>query len=204
MADAERRDEAYERLLGSDFDAYVDDQGKPKIEARRYSATPVTGGPLCDVWVTSGMSDAAMTGEDGEPFRRELIFYAPPGGDYARPLIAVAQFPFENATSLDHSHSIQMFGAFFVPGGAEALLADEPLAVELPHVFLLSPLIRRHQRLNDELVIQGSPVEFLWVVPISAAEHTLKKRHGASALLDVFEAHKHPWLFDPERKSYVK
>jgi len=51
---------------------------------------------------------------------------------------------------------------------------------------------------------RGVPVEFLWVVPISRAELRLKKRKGVNALLDVFEENQHPWIFDPNRKSYVE
>ena len=65
-------------------------------------------------------------------------------------------------------------------------------------------MLRHHQRLPDELEIEGCPVEFLWVVPISRAELRLKKRKGVNALLDVFEENQHPWIFDPNRKSYVE
>jgi hypothetical protein len=41
------------------------------------------------------------------------------------------------------------------------------------------------------------------VVPISRAELLLKKRDGMNALLDVFENNQHPWIFDPERESYL-
>jgi hypothetical protein len=143
-----------------------------------------------------------MTGDDGQPIRRELIFYAAPGGDYAQPLATVARFPAEYGTSLDHAHSIQMYGAFFLPGGAEALLSEDP-NITLPHLVLMSTLLRHHQRLPDELEIDGCPVEFLWVVPISDAELLLKKRDGMNALLDVFENNQHPWIFDPERESYL-
>jgi hypothetical protein len=113
-------------------------------EVRRYTGRPARSGPVCDVWVTSGMSDIPMTSDEGEPIRRELIFYAAPGGDFAQPLATVARFPAEYGTSIDHSHSIQMYGAFFLPGGAAALLSDDP-NITLPHLVLMSPLLRHHQ-----------------------------------------------------------
>jgi hypothetical protein len=149
------------------------------------------------------MSDFAMTGDDGEAVRRELIFYASSGGDYAHALVAVARFPFEHATFLDHAHSIRYYGALFTPGGTEALLSDDPLRAPLPHVALLTPLLKHHRTLGDDLAIDGVPVELLWVVPITQAELELKNTQGMDALLDVFEAHHHPWLFDGARKSYV-
>ena len=203
MDDGARRDEAYAELLGSEWDAFADDTGESQIEVRRFRATPMKDGRQCDIWVTCGMSDMSMLDDDGDPFRRELIFYAQPGGDFAMALRAVARFPLEHETSLDHGHSIQLYGSFFVPGGTEALASQELESISLPHLVLLAPLVRRHQRLSEELVIAGCPVDFLWVVPISAAEHALKTQHGTDALLDLFEARKHPWLFDAKRVSYL-
>lgn len=202
MSGGRERDRAYEAVIGGAYDSFTDGAESPQIEVRRYTGRPARSGPLCDVWVTSGMSDIPMTSDEGEPIRRELIFYAAPGGDFAQPLATVARFPAEYSTSIDHSHSIQMYGAFFLPGGAAALLSDDP-NITLPHLVLMSPLLRHHQRLPDELEIDGCRVEFLWVVPISRAELLLKKRDGMNALLDVFENNQHPWIFDPERQSYL-
>jgi len=203
MDDAARRDQAYAPLLGDEWEAFADDTGESQIELRRYRGVPPKGGPTHDVWVTSGMSDLAMQDDDGDSFRRELIFYAEPDGDFSMALRALARFPLEHETSLDHGHSVQLYGAFFVPGGAEALASETLDQIALPHVVLLAPLLRRHQTLSEELSIAGCPVDFLWVVPISAAEHALKTQRGTDALLDLFEKHKHPWLFDAKRKSYL-
>jgi hypothetical protein len=203
MSNAKARDAAYSKVIGREYDSFVDNEGEPRIEVRRYAGKPVKNGPECDVWVTSGMSDVEMTDDDDELIRRELIFYAKPGGSFANALTAVARFPFENDTFLESGHSIRTYGALFLPGGAEALVSDDASSIELPHLVLLSPLLRHHQRLSDELEIEGCPVEFLWVVPISKAELELKLEQDTDALLDVFEENKHPWLFDPTRKSYV-
>jgi len=203
MSGGKDRDRAYEAVIGGVYESFTDGAESPEIEVRRYTGRPARSGPVCDVWVTSGMSDIPMTGEDGRPIRRELIFYAEAGGDFAQPLATVARFPTEYSTSIDHAHSIQMYGAFFLPGGPAALLADEA-RITLPHVVLMSPLLRHHQRLRDELEIDSCPVEFLWVVPISRAELTLKTRDGMNALLDVFANNQHPWIFDPGRQSYIE
>jgi hypothetical protein len=202
MTASEHRDRAYAAVIGGQYELFTDGSDSPEIQVRRYTGQPAKSGPVCDVWVTAGMSDIPMTGDDGVPIRRELIFYAPLGGDFAQPLATVARFPVEYSTSIDHSHSIQMYGAFFLPGGTEALLSDDA-SISLPHLVLLSPLLRHHQRLPDQLEIEGCPVEFLWVVPISQAELALKKRDGTNALLDVFASNQHPWIFDPDRQSYI-
>ena len=204
MEDGARRDRAYAELFGDEWESFPDDTGESQIEVRRIRAALMKERRECDIWVTSGMSDMAMLGEDGQPFRRELIFYAEPDDDYAMALRAVARFPLEHETSLDHGHSVQMYGSFFVPGGAEALATETLDDISLPHLVLLAPLVRRHQTLSEELAIGGCPVDLLWVVPISAAEHALKTQQGTDALLDLFEARKHPWLFDPERTSYLR
>lgn len=197
-----RRDAAYAQVFGTEYQSFGDDEGSPPIEVRRYRGAPVTDGPECDTWVTVGMSDVAMQGEREAQLRRELIFYAPTGGDYSVPMRAIASYPFENDTFLEHGHSIQTFGTLFSPGGAEALLAEDPPHIELPHLVLLSPLLRSHRRLSELFSIDDAPVELLWVVPISAAEHALKRKSGVNALLDLFARERHPWLFEPARRSY--
>ena len=99
MSDAKARDAAYRKVIGKDFETHADDSAKPRIEVRRYRGTPVKGEPACDVWVTAGMSDVDMIDDEGDELRRELIFYAPPGGDYVQALLAVARFPFETPES---------------------------------------------------------------------------------------------------------
>ena len=206
MSHAEEREIALEKTLGSSqFQAFPDDDGAmPPVEVRRYTARAVSKAPECDIWVTSGMSDVAMLDAHGNSLRRELIFYAPPGGDYVAGLRALGRFPHDERTFLDHGHTVQILGSFFVSGGAEALAKLGAEAIALPHVFLATTPILRHQRLSEELIIDGSGAEFLWVVPISAGELELKKSQGAAALLDLFEAHDHPWLFNPSRTGYTR
>ena len=209
MDPAQARDRAYKKFFGAESESFVDDSetpnesGAPTIEVRRYCGRPPKSGSEHDVWVTAGMSDTAMVDDDGNPVRRELIFYALPGGDYSNALRSIACVPFENQTYLDHGHSVGVFGALFVPGGVDALMAENMESIALPHVVMLSPLIRKHQELSDELVIDNAPVEFLWVVPVSQAELDLKREEGMNALLDIFERNKHPWIFDPTRRSYI-
>jgi hypothetical protein len=197
------RDGAYTEMFGSSqYQAYPDPhpgEGVPSIEVRRYSLKSE-----CDIWVTSGMSDAGMIDGDGRELRRELVFYASTGGNFSGALRAVATFPFEEGTYLMLGHTVQIFGSLFMPGGAEALISQTPPELRLPHLFLSGTVIKRHQRLPELLVINGCPVDFLCPVPISQAELDYKKREGTQALLDLFDEHGHSWLFDPERESYVE
>lgn len=202
----EARDRAYAEMFGSDeYQAYPDPEpqaGAPSIEVRRYVLKAKTG--EWDIWVTSGMSDMAMRTDEGDELRRELIFYADTGGDFSKALRSVAQFPFEERTYLMLGHTVQIFGAFFMPGGAEALLADNMGGLELPHLFLSGPIIKRHQQLPELLTIEGCAVDFLCPVPISQSELEYKKEEGTQALLDLFDEYEHSWLFDPERESYLE
>ncbi len=202
MVNAGPREAIYAKVFGPDCERFADPEGRPAIEVLRYTGAPVAGAPVCDVWVTSGMSDRAMQGTDG-PLRRELIFYAPPRGDYVVPLRTVASYPFQNDTFLERGHTIQTFGTLFAPPRERLLATEEAPPIELPHLVLLAPLLRHHRRIREELTLEGCAVEFLWVVPISAAEHALKRKEGVDRLLELFEEQQHAWLFDPDRRSYV-
>lgn len=69
--------------------------------------------------------------------------------------------------------------------------------------MLLSPLVRQHRRIGEELTFDEQPLELLWVVPVSVEEHALKRKQGTDALLDLFERVRHPWLFNPKRRCYL-
>jgi len=57
--------------------------------------------------------------------------------------------------------------------------------------------------LPDELILGGEPVHFLWLVPLTTPECNLKLAQGFGALLDLFELNHHPYVYDPNRRSYV-
>jgi len=57
--------------------------------------------------------------------------------------------------------------------------------------------------LQEELVLDGEGVNFLWIVPLTTPECNLKLAKGSSAILDLFQKNRHPHVFDPNRKSYV-
>lgn len=147
--------------------------------------------------VTGGMSDMEMTmprGAKEVPRRVELIFYcAEPRDEYIATLRWVAHFPHDSKSWLGHGHTM--------PNGNPP--APFWGSTELDTLLFMPPIVTKDQTLPDELQLGGEPVHFLWVVPLTAAECNLKLEKGFDAILDLFEQHRHPHVFDPKRKSYV-
>jgi hypothetical protein len=143
------------------------------------------------------MSDLEMTlpwrAED--VLRRvELIFYcAEPREEYIATLRWMAHFPHDSKSWLGHGHTM--------PNG------DPPApfwgSAELDMLLFMPPIVMKDQTLPDELKLVGEPVHFLWVVPLTTAECNLKLEKGFDAILELFQRHRHPHVFDPARKSYV-
>jgi hypothetical protein len=73
----------------------------------------------------------------------------------------------------------------------------------LDSILFLPPLVQRDQTPPDELTLAGDPVHFLWVVPLTAAECELKLVNGLEAIFDLFDRHRYPHVFDPNRAGYV-
>lgn len=165
----------------------------PHIDVMEYYRTSENG-PVC-VLVTSGMSDLPMnTQADSEgPRRVEIIFYCPePKQEYVETLRWLAHFPHDQKTWIDSFHTI--------PNGNP----PEPLwGTSMDTVFFLPPIVKMDQALPNELVLDGDPVEFLWLVPLTSAECQLKLAQGSEAILSLFQSNRHPHVFDPARSSYV-
>lgn len=195
MSGVDDREAVFRELFGEPAAAY-DDPELPGVQVRRFFGPVAKGHPRYDVWVTVGMSDRPMQNPDGDNVRRELIFYAEPGGDYVAAMQFLARLPVAENAYIDQSHTIKGAGILFAGGDVDA---------ELPHVVLLSPLLRHHAALGESLEIDGDSVEFLWPVPISAAEHAMvQEEDGFDAFMDVLADNEHPWIFAPGRKSYVE
>jgi hypothetical protein len=148
--------------------------------------------------VTGGMSDLEMTlpqrAANDVPRRVELIFYcAEAREEYIATLRWVAHFPHSAKSFLGHGHTM--------PNG------DPPApfwgSTELDTLLFMPPIVKKDQTLPDKLQLGGQPVHLLWVVPLTTAECNFKLRNGFEAVLDLFQKHRHPYIFDPTRKSYV-
>jgi hypothetical protein len=70
-------------------------------------------------------------------------------------------------------------------------------------ILFLPPIVKEDMSLHEELVLDGDGVDLLWVVPITEKECEYKLAKGVDALLEIFDRNHHPFVFDPERKSYV-
>ena len=140
--------------------------------------------------VTGGMSDRAMS--DGS--RAELVLYvAQPEEGYVDVLRAFARLVHDLETS---------FGAFHtIANGDPATPLFDGSALD--SVFLLPPIVEPERSRDGELVLDGVPLQLLWVVPITSAEAALKLERGADALLDLLDERGHPPVLDPLRESYV-
>ena len=196
---AARREAAYRELIGEYHAVYM-----PDIER-----APDAGVPPISVYVTprdfgqgpfytlatGGMSDQRMFLPQDlpaeVPARAELLLYVRELKDsYVALLRWLARFPFVDRTWLAFGHTIQLDVAPF--GGSL-----------LRHLLLLPSLVSPDKKLPGRLALDGDPVEFLWVVPITPAEREHKISKGVPALLKLFEANDHPWILDEGRPSYV-
>jgi hypothetical protein len=147
--------------------------------------------------VTGGMSDLEMSvpaAAKGAPRRVELVFYcSEPRQEYLDTLRWVAHFPHDHKTWLGSGHTM--------PNG------DPPApfwgSSALDTLLFMPTIVKRDAALADELSLAGEPVHFLWVVPLTTPECNLKLAKGFDAILDLFQQHRHPHVFDPNRASYV-
>jgi len=151
--------------------------------------------------VTSGMSNWSLHGlpdEEDLPKRVELVFYLvankPDTLEWIDRIIGwmdfVAKFPYRDKTWIGHGHTI---------------FVGEPLAPDssFRHFMLLETPLKTDRSISDIVVIDGDPVSFLWLVPITDAEREYKVKHGSQKLLSLFDEKKHPWIFTGNRESYV-
>jgi hypothetical protein len=147
--------------------------------------------------VTGGMSDLQMTLPAlarGAPRRVELIFYCfEPRAEYIDTLRRMAHFPHDNQTWIGYGHTM--------PNGNP----PEPLwgSSVLNTLLFMPTIVRPDSSLPAELILDGEPVHFLWVVPLTTPECNLKLVDGFDAILDLFQENRHPHVFDPARGSYV-
>jgi Suppressor of fused protein (SUFU) len=191
----EERENLYVRFFGPVDSVYhellIED---PHVDVYRFAPRPNL--PFWTL-VTGGMSDRRMHLPDDVPSelgRAELVLYVDePQESYANLLRMLAHFPFEART-------------FFTDGHTFALAdGDEPLfpGSELTTILFMGPIVAPDFRLREELVLEGDPVNLLWVVPITTAEADLKLERGMDALIELFDRNKHPVVLDTGRGSYV-
>jgi hypothetical protein len=192
----QKRESAYERLFGGALS--VSHELLPQIpHVDVYTFKRLLNGQVSYTLATGGMSDLEMTlprRAKDVPRRVELIFYcAEPCEEYIATLRWVAHFPHDSKSWLGHGHTM--------PNGNPP--APFWGSTELDTLLFMPPIVKKDQTLPEELQLGGEPVYFLWVVPLTTPECDLKLKKGFDAILDLFQQHHHPYVFDPKRKSYV-
>lgn len=197
----EKREAVYEQMFGQ-YTLVYDDLFPglvPHIDV--YVHEPGFQGRDFYTLVTGGMSDLPMTVPPDVPpeipRRAEIVFYLPPDAaprrDYISFLSTSARFVYDYRTWLYWGHTI--------PNG------DPPMPIfegrNFVSVLYLFPLIEPDCDLAKHLVLDGDPVHFLWIVPLTAAEHRHKLEHGTRALEEVFNQAQLPFVFNEKRASCV-
>lgn len=195
------REAAYERLFGEALSVSHELLPQvPHIDVYTFKRTfkRSQGDQIVYALVTGGMSDLEMNlpraAAKDVPRRVELIFYcAEPREEYIDTLRWVAHFPHDSKSWLGHGHTM--------PNGNPP--APFWGSTELDTLLFMPSIVTKDQTLPSELKLSGEPVHFLWLVPLTTAECNLKLEKGFEAILDLFQQHRHPHVFDPHRKSYV-
>jgi Suppressor of fused protein (SUFU) len=193
---AEMRHEVYGRLFGEVRGVSEETRPLiPRVDVHMYARSGPEG-RLVSTLVTSGMSDLEMNvpADANAPRRVELIFYCHEARqEYIETLRWLAHFPHDQRTWIGVGHT--------TPNG------DPPApfwgSSILDTVLFLPPIVKRDTALPEELQLDGEPVHFLWVVPLTTAECNLKLDRGVNALLDLFDKNRHPHVFDAGRASYA-
>jgi len=188
------REQAYDRLFGTC--EYVYHETIPLVPHVDVYIYGPSKRPFYTL-VTGGLSDLPMwvpheVGSEGA--RAELVLYADePKDEYLELLRRLAHMPHDLKTWFGYWHTVAVTGE---PG---------PLFPEsqLTSLLLMPSVVTGDHALRDELVLDGDPVNLLWVVPITAAETEYKLARGSDALVDLFDRQRLPFLLDERRQSVV-
>jgi hypothetical protein len=144
--------------------------------------------------VTAGMSDLPMQLPDGEQVRAELVMYVPKIEEsYVEMLRFLAHYPHDNRRWLYFGHTL--------PNGhpPSPFFESSKLSVAL----IANSVVARDNQLNEQLILDGTAVELMCVIPITEAECNLKLERGADALYELFNETKLPFILDERRRSLV-
>jgi hypothetical protein len=144
---------------------------------------------------TGGMSDLAMKVPSGVPFRRaELILYVEePKDEYVNMLRWLAH--------LIHDQQTWMSPGSTMTNGQPPVPIFESSVLDC--YFFLAPPLEPDNSLPEKFVLKEDPVTFLWVVPITHVECEFIRQRGLDDFLGVLDKRAHPFVLDPQRKSYI-
>ncbi len=113
-----------------------------------------------------------------------------PSGVAALVFLWLAGYPWREVTWFGPGHSVRWYDQpsnFPLGGGYEGvLLLDDPSGLSGPRVPDLSGFS-----------VDGDPVRWLWIIPISERSRLLAKEHGSATLVAQLAAENRSWIADP-------
>jgi len=113
-----------------------------------------------------------------------------PSGVAALVFLWLAGYPWRAVTWFGPGHSVRWYDQpsnFPFGGGYEGvLLVDDPSVLPGPPVPDLSGFS-----------VDGDPVRWLWIIPISERSRQLAKEHGSAALVSRLAAERRGWIVNP-------
>lgn len=186
----------YERELGEREHTFLD-PGASRIDVHAFGRDFV---PDCEegsdegyVLLTNGMSEQRMAvPAQAEAKRRaELMWY-------------VREATPEISTTLRWLATVPFIDNTWFGFGQRVPMPEPPVpGTDFKTFLFLTPIIVPDQRIAEELLVAGDPVEVLTVNLISDREYALIKNKGLDAFLDLLDENDYPAIFDPSRKSYL-
>lgn len=145
--------------------------------------------------ITGGMSDNPMPVPPG-PFspRAELVLYvAEATEEYVNLLRFLAQLPYKQNTWFS-------YGSTMTNGQPPRPIFDGAV---LDHYVFIPPILKADLEIAETVIIAESPLQVLWVIPMTSAERQLVMDQGMDPFYGLLEKYKHPLVVDQSRKCYV-
>jgi hypothetical protein len=161
------------------------------------SERPPSAGRQYTVLSTVGMSAQRMpmveqvVDDPTEYARIELaVATTLPSGVAALVFLWLAGYPWRSVTWFGPGHSVRWYDRatnFPLGGGYEGvLLLEDPSALPGPPVPDLSGF-----------AVDGDPVRWLWIIPISERSRLIAKEHGSASLVSQLAAERRSWIVNP-------
>lgn len=158
------------------------------------SERPASGRRSYTVLTTVGMSCQRMpaverTGPDAASRARIELAVATtlPSNQAARIFLWLAQYPWREVTWIGSGHAVRWYhepATFPLGSGNEAVLfLDNPSALLGPEIPDLSGF-----------AVDGQPVRWLWVIPVSNRERLLAESRGSSSLVNQMASQSRSWV----------
>ena len=189
----EARERHYERFFGPMTQKIMHSTDVKPVHIDIYQFEPIKDRSHWTL-ITSGMSnERQIEPKDCQEYmspRAEILMYVPePQGWMFNVLKGLAEMPFEDNTYLHWWHT--------VPNGMP-MTAKPSL---LTSYFFLPPYFEPEG--FTDLELDGDPIDFLWMVPITEAEREYAVKHGSQELEKIFEEAEMLPVLDESRQSLV-